>query len=626
MKGNNFWFTLVELIITITIISILWTIAFFSLANYSAQSRDAVRVSDINIIKNSLELYYLDSWKYPIPYNSFQINYWSWEIWKQWIFAWKNITNIKRLDRIPKDPLTNKEYTYSLLNSNQEYQVAWIMETEPLSFNLINSSYALSSNIKALVNWNYNWLTLKVLSWSVCDVLAIPSIISNQPSTETDILNIISNNWLVFHNQKNLPSNYNWSKFNIDWWFDYIPSDLVAYTDNDSCSSLYDKNETWSKIKLLNWLQNSYSWTSLKNEDKVKFLLWKKKDDLRDFIFWAWYLVNNWLWWDLDVHKLTPDICLWWSIIWLNWEYNYWDFYDTEIITWTWTAVINNWISNISANLKCEWWLVQIISETLDWVNSCWIDYYDDWSGSCVAVWNWYYSLNDSSSRVSCTNKPLNSTYTSDGNWIDNCSWSCNYWFSWTTCWTDNRVYNSWNLVLSKLNWATATKSSWNSFNWINESWHPVASSSLPKLIVSNPIYWNFSFWFNANNFWYKKWYVWFVIVNNSNQNITWAWWSMSEYASYVHSWNTWTNLRRRHYPNYARSSWWTNSPRFTISRSWNTITTCAQWYCTSKYYSSASVRFWIYHAYANSSAPTFKSSSTYTWQSKSFYSISFSN
>jgi prepilin-type N-terminal cleavage/methylation domain-containing protein len=58
-KINKLAFTLVELIVVITIIAILLTISFISLQSYSANSRDAVRISDMAKIKVSLELFHI---------------------------------------------------------------------------------------------------------------------------------------------------------------------------------------------------------------------------------------------------------------------------------------------------------------------------------------------------------------------------------------------------------------------------------------------------------------------------------------------------------------------------------------------------------------------------------------
>jgi len=116
-------FTLVELIVTILIITILWTIAFISLQWYWKQARDSTRISDISTIKSWLEVFNIDSWKYPKPTNGINITYSWWLVWTQWSVWESVITNISKIDRIPIDPLKQNEYTYSLLNNNKEYQI-----------------------------------------------------------------------------------------------------------------------------------------------------------------------------------------------------------------------------------------------------------------------------------------------------------------------------------------------------------------------------------------------------------------------------------------------------------------------------------------------------------------------
>ncbi|MDD2907073.1 MAG: leucine-rich repeat protein [Candidatus Gracilibacteria bacterium] len=54
MKKNNKAFTLVELIVVITILAILGTIAFINLQGYSTSARDGKRVSDINNIMKKI--------------------------------------------------------------------------------------------------------------------------------------------------------------------------------------------------------------------------------------------------------------------------------------------------------------------------------------------------------------------------------------------------------------------------------------------------------------------------------------------------------------------------------------------------------------------------------------------
>ena len=85
MKSNNSKaFTLVELIVVITILAILWTIAFLSFQWYSKDSRDTVRLNDLKTIEKSLELYVTKVWTYPEPSLYAEISFsWS-EAWIQW--------------------------------------------------------------------------------------------------------------------------------------------------------------------------------------------------------------------------------------------------------------------------------------------------------------------------------------------------------------------------------------------------------------------------------------------------------------------------------------------------------------------------------------------------------------
>jgi prepilin-type N-terminal cleavage/methylation domain-containing protein len=93
-KTGGFWakaFTLVELIVVITILAILWTIAFLSFQWYSSNARDSTRWSDLSSIVSSLEMFYTKSWFYPSTNNGVNITY-SWSLaWEQGTF-WDNQT------------------------------------------------------------------------------------------------------------------------------------------------------------------------------------------------------------------------------------------------------------------------------------------------------------------------------------------------------------------------------------------------------------------------------------------------------------------------------------------------------------------------------------------------------
>lgn len=61
----RFGFTLVELLVTISVIGILATVVIISFGSATAKSRDSKRMSDLDTIASALEMYKYDKHKYP---------------------------------------------------------------------------------------------------------------------------------------------------------------------------------------------------------------------------------------------------------------------------------------------------------------------------------------------------------------------------------------------------------------------------------------------------------------------------------------------------------------------------------------------------------------------------------
>ncbi len=184
---NTQAFTLVELIVVIVILAILATIAFLSFSSQSWSARDSTRLSDISSIKKSVEMYNVNAWTYPTPDYAYSYTY-SWGIiWNQWTIwdsAYKMLQ--KNLSKKVTDPLKWSEYDYSLASNKREYQVAWNFEN-PTSlernYNPFDSSN-LSPQLSALwwtganvyISWNYNWVMLKVFTWSTYYFIPTPTL------------------------------------------------------------------------------------------------------------------------------------------------------------------------------------------------------------------------------------------------------------------------------------------------------------------------------------------------------------------------------------------------------------------------------------------------------------------
>lgn len=121
-------FTLVELIVAITIFSILSTIAYVGFQGHITKSRDSVRILDVATLNKNFDLFYLNSSIYPDPDSYFNISYSGIVIWKQGSLGTSVGHNLSSLNKIPIDPLFSIPYTYSVDANNQSYQLGTITE------------------------------------------------------------------------------------------------------------------------------------------------------------------------------------------------------------------------------------------------------------------------------------------------------------------------------------------------------------------------------------------------------------------------------------------------------------------------------------------------------------------
>ena len=125
-KNNKLGFTLIEILVVVAIIGVLATILTVALGNAREEARDARRVTDINAIQKSLELYFMDHEVYPDGTNLVL-----------------GSTNVQCLDstgwdtaggctspyigRIPTDPIPGGfDYTYTSTGSS--YQIDFVLE------------------------------------------------------------------------------------------------------------------------------------------------------------------------------------------------------------------------------------------------------------------------------------------------------------------------------------------------------------------------------------------------------------------------------------------------------------------------------------------------------------------
>lgn len=310
MKKINKAFTLVELIVVITILAILWTIAFISLQWYSRSSRDSVRLSDVSNMKTSLELFHLNAWKYPLPHDYSEVKYDTDILWYQWTFWETVISQLSRnLSEIPTDPLTEKEYIFSTANNKNEFEILTLLEWD---LGMIANIQANAATIVVTprIDWTYNWVFIETSKY----IVPVPTIINAEVDWVTLILNDTNIKSQITDGWENIPNiwNVNYSTGTLIWLV------LSVYT-----WSITNDSTEQDKIDVINLIQNAYSWSVLSSDSTYEqILLWDTdyiKLQLANWLF-LWKILNISEWGNIVDDIITSENPVNILLSWLDWE------------------------------------------------------------------------------------------------------------------------------------------------------------------------------------------------------------------------------------------------------------------------------------------------------------------
>ena len=567
-KIQNKAFTLVELIVVITILAILWTIAFISLQNYTSNARDWVRISDINNIKQNLGIFITEKWFYPTSDNWTQITY-SWSTaWTQWT-VWDNVTtNLINLSKKPTDPLSNNEYTYSVANNNVEYQLSYVTEWW-LSYNIPLTNQANAATTKkaiAKVTGTYNEKILKVSTWATIYILAVPSII-NSDINDARLEDIIIKKWLVYNNYQNLPDSYKNLWYTMTGWFDYNPSSIVIYT----WSTYFTENA--EKHTFINNLQQVYSWTILQWEwiyaDIIKIDI---VNNQKSAVLLADTYISNNVW------GITWTPCNYiysGSIIWTTWDRPYWITIDLALNIYTAnytpsnvTKITPSWISSTlwTTWLYPHWiindsvWNVYVANDgwhnvtkiTPSWISSVfWTTWHRLYWLTIDSVWNIYTVDYDTNSVTKITPSWVSSTLwttwiqpiwiTIDPAWnIYTANWWSNNVTKITPSWVSSTLWITWTSP-----WGIIIDSSWNIYTANTNSWNV---TKITPSWVSSTLWttWYAPRWITIDSSWN------IYTANSASNNVTkitpswvssivWTTWARPMWITIDPSWNLYT-------------------------------------------------------------------------------------
>lgn len=146
MKKNIIAFTLVELVVTATILVILTSIGFYSYTQNISDARDGKRKTDLSSLSSQLNLYKRQRGAFPTPWDSFEIRNRGYTVAYQWLMNQK--VTLSTAEKLPLDPEMDIPYFYSISRNKQEFQLALSLENNENPYALVDGNYkSVSKNV-----------------------------------------------------------------------------------------------------------------------------------------------------------------------------------------------------------------------------------------------------------------------------------------------------------------------------------------------------------------------------------------------------------------------------------------------------------------------------------------------
>lgn len=380
MRKEKLWFTFVELVISIIILSILSLLGFISYTKNLEDTRDSQRKSDFSAIMEAFKLLKTQRGTFPYPtWTQINIlNNWV-NVALQWSLG-KDVI-LPTIDKIPFDPFIKIPYIYSITTSMREFQIAWTLENW--------------WNNMAILNWDYESVSKNIL----------PTIVLAHKQWDVEI-NPWSPEWeknrnkFVFDSQKyNLPYTFNlpYNPISDDTKLELIMADKnLAYIQKNSYKNCNEIIKAGKYIGDGVYQVNVYGiLENVQCDDQMYPESCKEIYDQDPTTpSWVYNIMPKWKWRKMLAYCDMKTAWWWWTLVAKNWstfEYKIWqcDFMDPP--------------SSISRETKYIYWACDLWQkEILFWTPSWYIRWTNnDWSTCAIDItktnknecmkWTWWY-------------------------------------------------------------------------------------------------------------------------------------------------------------------------------------------------------------------------------------------
>lgn len=520
-------FTLVELIIVITILAILSTVAYISFQWYTKDARDWIRMSDIKQIYNWLSIYKTQTEKTLLPDNYINIQSWTTTISYQW-YAWAWVLRALRISWW-KDPWTKDYYIYTTDVNTKKAQLMTYMETSDKDIQYLSQlkTIKLIPQTEATNTWYYQDKKIYVY-WDKIWILTNNKIPLQETTTNTWI-DITTLTW-------NITTYFWWSVYS--WWL---------------------STSTWlTLINQINWALNwtlpcsstTYNWytiTSLQDKQSQKFTrTWAITNWTQTWSVLA--TCNNWTL-SYGIESLQTSCNLNFTLNWNSCDAT-WTFSlsSTNVTAWTNVTISNNCSISPTSYTSSNTSVATVVWTTITTLTA--------WTTNITPVW---WSCSDSSAKTltippnNCNStQPANATLTTwsptspNQAWQTNdssvaCHFVCNawYWYNGASCVSATNC-TSWLSYITLSNWQ-----SWSCMNlwatsvrdWSTQPtncWNTSTTNCNPSLTWL----WDYYQW-GRNDAWWTNWQAWWNYDWQTPQVDNAWWWNSSDTATADWAWTT---------------------------------------------------------------------------------------
>lgn len=397
-KNLNRAFTLMELIVSITILAILGSISFVSYNNYSQEARNSSKISNLNNASKSLSLYKITTGSLPDPSNIINISA-SWTIYiYQWTL-WKEIQNLIWINWKIEDPVTRSEFIYSINSNKTEYQVWWFFESSTNSY-LNKNIYAWNNKIFKTY-WESVWI---VLNEDLTQLTNSVDILTTNSWSNYNIFFTNEEDWkslwkwtLLFNDFKLLRSN-KWLSKKIKSW------NLYVWDTSNPSKVINDVKKLWLntvsvpvKINIANLTSDDFDIDLTSKNNAIEII--KHLNNLWIVVILEPYpFINNWTLAETDWNPANINNFFW------NWQEKVLKVLVNEIAipyNTYWIYIASNFVHMESA----EWYR----SDRIDYIKNLWykwnIIYRTNWwktTPKWTEVWDhsWDYLMTEYNAKL----------------------------------------------------------------------------------------------------------------------------------------------------------------------------------------------------------------------------------